>query len=305
MKINQGRLNAVTTALLVGLGASVAHAAPSADKIGQYATVHGQKIYFEKHGTGAPLILLHPGGGSISMWPEAIEYFSKDYTVLAPEQTGHGHTADDPKHPLDYHAMAEDTAELMKQQHIDSAFVLGWSDGADVALDLAVNHPTLIKKLAITGANIHGVTAPEAVAWIKAIKAECGPNDKPMETCWPPEYRDRYMKVAPDPKHFPAFLERLKALWTTEPKVGKDQLKKITSPALVIAEEITTWSMRTRRSKSTRTSRAHRSGSSPAPRTPSRRTDPSSSTRRSTASSKNRPPPKRRTEPALLRPRAA
>src|SRR5512140_1540787 len=84
----------------------------------RYANVHGLKMYFEKRGTSGPaLVVLHGGTGTVDAWPEALEYFAKDYQVIAPEQMGHGHTADDPKRAFDYHAMAEDTVELLKQQH--------------------------------------------------------------------------------------------------------------------------------------------------------------------------------------------
>jgi pimeloyl-ACP methyl ester carboxylesterase len=208
---------------------------PATKAPGQYANVHGLKMYFEVHGQGAPLVLLHGGTGWIDLWPEARDYFAKGYKVIAPEQMGHGHTPDDPKRPLDYHAMAEDTVELLRQQHIDSAFILGWSDGGIVALDIAINHPGLVKKLAASGANIHPVTDPKFVEWSKHVKAECGPKDKEWEDCWPVKFRDGYLKIAPDPGHFPAFLERIKKMWATQPNMTKGQLAKVTSPALIIA----------------------------------------------------------------------
>jgi len=202
----------------------------------KFASVHGLKMYFDKRGTSGPtLVVLHGGTGTVDMWPEALDYFAKDYQVIAPEQMGHGHTPDDPKRAFDYHAMAEDTVELLRQQHVDSAFFLGWSDGGNIALDIAMNHPSLVKKLATSGANIHPPSDPEAVAWMKHVKAECGPNDKPIADCWPPKWREAYLRNAPDPAHFPAFLERVKKMWLTQPNTTKADLGKIKSPALIIA----------------------------------------------------------------------
>jgi len=148
---------------------------------------------------------------------------------------GHGHTADDPKRSFDYHAMAEDTVELLRQQHVDTAFFLGWSDGGNIALDIAVNHPTLVKKLATTGANIHPLSDPKSITWATHVKAECGPTDKPFADCWPPKAREAYLRIAPDPSHFPAFLERVKEMWLTQPNMTKEQLATIKAPTLIIA----------------------------------------------------------------------
>jgi pimeloyl-ACP methyl ester carboxylesterase len=208
----------------------------AADKAGNYAQVHGLKMYYESHGQGPPLVVLHPATATIDYWPQAMEYFSKSYRVIAPEQIGHGHTADDPKRPLTYHAMAEDTAELLQQLKVESAYLLGWSDGGIVALDLAIHHPTLVKKLAASGANMRPLRAESELGqWIKSVKAVCGPKDKPGENCWPPMWSDAYKKVAPDPSHWPAFLDRMKTMFLTEPNLSKQELGGIKSPALIIA----------------------------------------------------------------------
>src|SRR5271165_1236109 len=118
-------------------------AADAPAEAGHYAAVHGLRMYYEVHGRGPALLVLHGGMCSIPVWPQAIEYFSREYQVVAPEQMGHGRTADDPGRPMDYHAMAEDTAELLSQLGIGRAYVLGHSDGGIVGLDLAINHPGL------------------------------------------------------------------------------------------------------------------------------------------------------------------
>jgi pimeloyl-ACP methyl ester carboxylesterase len=201
----------------------------------KYSQVHGLKMYREIRGTGPTLVLLHGGTCTVDFWPEALEYFAGHYRVIAPEQIGHGHTPDDPRRPLDYHAMAEDTVELLRQLQVDSAFFLGWSDGGDVGLDVAMNHPALVRKLAVSGANIHPMNDAESQAWLRHVKPECGAGDKPFQDCWPPAMHDAYMRDAPDPKHWAAFLERIKIMWSQQPGTTKEQLGKIKSPTLVIA----------------------------------------------------------------------
>jgi pimeloyl-ACP methyl ester carboxylesterase len=116
-----------------------------------YAAVDGLDMYYEIHGEGSPLLLLHGGAGSI---PERwIPFLTPHFRVIAPEQMGHGRTADLVDRPFHYHDMAEDTVELMRQLGIESAVVVGYSDGGIIGLDLAIHHPERVSKLAVTGAN--------------------------------------------------------------------------------------------------------------------------------------------------------
>ena len=82
-----------------------------------------------------------------------IPFFSSHFRVIAPEQMGHGRTADLVDRPFRYHDMAEDTVELMRQLEIESAAVVGYSDGGIIALDMAAHHPERVTRLAVTGAN--------------------------------------------------------------------------------------------------------------------------------------------------------
>src|SRR6202161_4214554 len=113
-------------------GADGSAAVADSGEGGHYASVHGLRMYYEVHGAGPALLVLHGGMSSIPVWPTAIEYFSKAYEVVAPEQMGHGRTADDMSRLMDYHAMAEDTVELLRQLNIARVYVLGHSDGAIV-----------------------------------------------------------------------------------------------------------------------------------------------------------------------------
>ena len=107
-------------------------------------------MYYEVHGDGPPLLLLHGGAGSISStW---IPSFAAQFRVIAIEQMGHGRTADVADRPFHYHDMAEDTVELMRQLGIESASILGYSDGGIIGLDMAIHHPERVTKLAVTGA---------------------------------------------------------------------------------------------------------------------------------------------------------
>ena len=104
-----------------------------------YAGVNGLNMYYEVYGAGPPLLLLHGGTSSISAkW---IPFFSTQFQVIAMEQMGHGRTADAMDRPFHCHDMAEDTVELMRQLGIDSAVVVGFSDGGIIGLDMAIHQP--------------------------------------------------------------------------------------------------------------------------------------------------------------------
>ncbi len=120
---------------------------------GNYAQVNGIALYYETYGRGEPLIMLHGNGGSIEAFRNQIPFFEKKYRVIAIDsrlQGRSGGAAD----TLSYNMMAADFAGLLDVLHIDSAYVLGWSDGGNDGLILAMNYPGKVKKLAISGANI-------------------------------------------------------------------------------------------------------------------------------------------------------
>lgn len=120
---------------------------------GRYAHVRGLKLYYETYGSGAPLLLLHGNGGSSQDFAKTIPYFARRYRVIALDSRAHGKSAD-AADSLSFEQMADDCAALLTQLRLDSAYVLGWSDGGITALVLALRHPGKVKRLAATGANL-------------------------------------------------------------------------------------------------------------------------------------------------------
>jgi pimeloyl-ACP methyl ester carboxylesterase len=122
-------------------------------KAGHYATVRGVKMYYEIYGKGEPLLLIHGNGGSINNFSGQIPYFAKNYQVIAVDSRAQGKSVDTGD-SLSYEMMAEDFNELLDQLDIKSCNVLGWSDGGNNGLLLAIHHPDKVRKLVVTGANI-------------------------------------------------------------------------------------------------------------------------------------------------------
>jgi pimeloyl-ACP methyl ester carboxylesterase len=120
---------------------------------GTFYNIRGFKMYCEVYGEGHPLLIIHGNGGSIDNFINQIPYFAKKYKVIIADSRAQGKSAD-PADSLSYEMMADDYAGLLTAMKIDSAFVIGWSDGGINALLLAIRHPEKVSKLAVTGANL-------------------------------------------------------------------------------------------------------------------------------------------------------
>ncbi|MBH8567474.1 alpha/beta hydrolase [Microvirga sp. STS02] len=120
---------------------------------GHYQLLRGVKLYYETYGQGLPLLLIHGNGDNISAFAKNIPYFAQRYRVIAVDSRAHGKSVD-PGDSLSFEMMADDFASLLTSLRIDSAYVLGWSDGGINALVLALRHPEKVKRLVATGANI-------------------------------------------------------------------------------------------------------------------------------------------------------
>ena len=123
------------------------------EAVGKYYNVRGFKMYSEVYGKGEPLLIIHGNGGSINNFVKQIPYFSKKYKVILADNRSQGKSVDKGD-SLTYEMMADDYAALLTAMKINSAFVIGWSDGGINGLLLAIRHPEKVKKLAVTGANL-------------------------------------------------------------------------------------------------------------------------------------------------------
>jgi pimeloyl-ACP methyl ester carboxylesterase len=120
---------------------------------GKYYAVRGINMYTETYGQGRPLLLIHGNGGSMASFTENIPFFSMKYRVIAVDSRSQGKTKDTGD-SLSFEMMADDFAALLDAMHVDSAYVIGWSDGGINALLLAMRHPEKVIRLVSTGANL-------------------------------------------------------------------------------------------------------------------------------------------------------
>lgn len=168
-----------------------------------YAPVNGLKMYYEIHGSGEPLILIHGGVGSTGMFNEIMPTLASGRQVIAVDLQAHGRTADIDR-PLSYEAMADDIAALMKTLNIQKADVMGYSLGGGVALRMAIQHSELVRKLVL-------VSAPcKRAGWYPEIQAAMSSFDsaRAEQMKQSPMYQ-AYAKIAPRPEDWGVLIKKL------------------------------------------------------------------------------------------------
>jgi len=182
---------------------------------GRYYNLRGISLYVEHYGKGQPLVLLHGNGGSIGSFSCQIPYFEKEYHVIAIDSRAQGKSAD-PSDTLSFDMMADDVSTLLDSLHLDSCYVIGWSDGGITGLLLAIRHPDKVKRLAITGANLKPDSSslyPNDLNWMKQEYARLG-----------------NLSQTPETKN----QRKLLGLDLLEPRIRAADLRQIHCPALVI-----------------------------------------------------------------------
>ena len=222
----------VVLAALACLGCAAHNSTPAspdpntpAAKTG-YAPVDGLNIYYEIHGTGDPIVLLHGGGSTIdTSFAKLIPILSRTRQVIAYEQQGHGRTADIPGRPFSFEQSADDAAGLLQYLKIDRADFMGFSNGATIALQIAIRHPQIVRKLVV----VSGMYKRDAFTpdfWE-------GMNHASLENM-PLELRTAYLKVAPHPEQLQSFHDKSVKRMLEFKDWSDSDMKSIQSPTLII-----------------------------------------------------------------------
>ena len=184
-------------------------------------------MYFEVRGRGKALILLHGGMGSGDVWANQVTVFAQQYRVVVPDSRGQGRTTD-AADSLSYHLMAEDTVQLMNVMGIRQAYIVGWSDGGIIALDLAIHHPERVLALVAYGANISpDGLQPHVIDYLRSASTDDLERDLGAE----------YLRLSPQPEHLPVIVEKIRAMWLTQPNFTASELASITAPTLIMDGE--------------------------------------------------------------------
>ena len=170
---------------------------------GEYAEVNGINLYYETHGTGRPLILLHGGLGSGEMFGPILPTLSERHRVITVDLQGHGRTADIDR-PIDIRLIADDIAALIDHLGLEKPDLVGYSLGGGVAFFTAVKYPQKVGKLVVAAANIRrDAIPPEMLA--QQAQVSSAAIEFMKET---PMYQ-LYQRVAPRPEDFGRLLDKI------------------------------------------------------------------------------------------------
>ncbi|MFO0923559.1 MAG: alpha/beta hydrolase [Pirellulales bacterium] len=191
-----------------------------------HAPVNGLKMYYEIHGSGAPVVLLHGAFMAISGdWEELVRDLSKSRKVIAVEMQGHGRTADIER-DLTFENLSDDVAKLLDYLEIANADLIGYSLGGGVAIQTAIRHPTKVRKVVCLSAPIR------RDGWIKEAN-DMWPSltyeifkGTPMEA--------EYKRMSPTPDKFPELFRKIKAFAMHPYDFGDDSLKSTKAPMFFI-----------------------------------------------------------------------
>jgi len=187
-----------------------------------YVSLAGVRTWYDEHGGGDPLVLLHPGGGGVDSraFGPNVDPLAARFHVYTPERRGHGRTAD-VAGPITFDAMAQDTIAFLETVVGQRAHVVGCSDGGIVALVVALRRPDLIARLVLVAAPFHfNGWHPQAI----------DPNNEP------PEFLAQlYAEVSPDgPDHYPIVVSKLAQMHLEEPTLTADDLREVEARTLVM-----------------------------------------------------------------------
>jgi len=192
---------------------------------GDYASVNGLRMYYEVHGQGRPLVLLHGAYMTVDAMGSILSGLSESRRVIVPEMQGHGRTADIDR-PITYEGMADDVVVLLGHLGIEEADAFGYSMGGGVALQLAMRHPGSVRKLVAASASYASDgMQPELHEMIPSITPEMFAGS-PFEAA--------YQDLAPNPQDFPTLVEKLKALDMTPFDWGAENIRGIEAPTMIV-----------------------------------------------------------------------
>jgi pimeloyl-ACP methyl ester carboxylesterase len=185
-----------------------------------YAPVNGIRIWYAIFGRGEPVLLLHGGLANSSYWGNQVPPLAIQYRVVVMDSRGHGRSTRDER-PYGYDLMAADVLGLMDFLQLRKVTIVGWSDGAILGLDIAINHPERLTKLFAFAAN----SDPSGVADIA---------HSPVFNAFIARAEREYRALSPTPGQYKSFLDQISKMWETEPHFTADQLRAITVPVWIV-----------------------------------------------------------------------
>src|SRR5918999_859968 len=216
----------MTTAVDAGAEENVS-AAPSKPLENGHAPVNGIQMYYEVHGRreGVPLVLLHGGGSTIEVtFGRVLPVFASSRRVIAVEEQGHGRTTDRDQ-PVTFETSADDVAALLRHLKVDKADLFGFSNGASIALQVAIRHPHLVRKL-IFASSVTKRDGAQPQLWKFIEQADFSNMPQPL--------KDAFLRVNPDVQKLRTMHDKDAARMQSFKDVPDDLVRSVRAPTLIV-----------------------------------------------------------------------
>jgi pimeloyl-ACP methyl ester carboxylesterase len=225
MTLSRTNLALGACALAAAVGLVFVATRPRSGGPGRYVRANGIRMYYELHGKGSPVLLIHGGAGNGRQFDRQIPAFSREHLCIVPDCCAQGRTTDRPG-PLTYHAMAEDMVVLLDHLRVDRVDIMGWSDGGNIGLDLAMNNPGRVNHLVTFGANFQpdGLN-PQDIQWNNSATADSFGSGM----------REGWTQLNPEPAHYAEAMNKIIAMWRTLPRWSPVDLHTIRAKCLICA----------------------------------------------------------------------
>lgn len=228
------RISAVVAAIILacavqGHAAEAVHSTTSEPTMidNGHAPVNGIDMYYEVHGTreGVPMVLLHGGGSTIDVtFSKVLPIFAQHRQVIAIEEQGHGRTSDRDQ-PVRFDTSADDVAALLEHLRIEQADIFGFSNGASVALQVAIRHPSRVRKLVFASSMTKKAGANPQI-WEFMSQADISNMPQPL--------KDAFLKVNPDPQKLKAMHDKDRERMLNFQDISDEDVKSVRAPTLIL-----------------------------------------------------------------------
>jgi pimeloyl-ACP methyl ester carboxylesterase len=192
-----------------------------------HAPVNGINMYYEVHGReeGVPLVLLHGGGSTIEVtFSRVLPVFASARRVIALEEQAHGRTTDRDA-PVEFESSADDVAALLRYLKVDKADVFGFSNGASVALQVAIRHPLLVRKM-VFASSITKRAGAQPQLWEFIKQASFSNMPQPL--------KDAFLRVNPDVQQLKTMHDKDAARMRSFKDVPDDAVRSVHAPTLIV-----------------------------------------------------------------------
>jgi pimeloyl-ACP methyl ester carboxylesterase len=199
---------------------------------GHYIKANGLDIYYEEHGQGKPLLLIHGGILTGDSWQPYLAGMAEHYRVIVPDSRGHGRTAN-PTGSMSFRLLADDMVALVQALGLQKPLIYGYSDGGQVALEIGMRYPDLAQALVVGGAHLELTEGSRQ--WVRSI---LGDKESP-EVDFEKFERDdpafaAMLQRLHGPDNWKALLKQIKPMWNAHLNYTPDDFARIAAPTLVL-----------------------------------------------------------------------